>query len=92
MVACWPLIQRGPSRQRALGTHLVNFALKVGIILVVDHLGEPDLLSGCLAGRQGHRRKEEEGERSKEVNKEGREKLTSLVGGGAGGSRSQVEV
>lgn len=31
--------------------HLVNFVLKVSIILVIDHLGKPDLLSSSLQNR-----------------------------------------
>lgn len=32
-------------------SHLVHFVLKVGIILVIDHLGKSDLLSSSLQDR-----------------------------------------
>lgn len=39
------------SAKSALNAHLVNFVLKVSIILVINHLGKPDLFSSSLQHR-----------------------------------------
>ena len=43
-------------RRELLHPHLVDFALKVRIVLVIDHLGKADLLCSSLDHETRHRK------------------------------------